>query len=105
MALPEVLVMVTAVRFENLPTSINTANHAYALITVGSRVFGRSRKIGASGTFDLTAEREPWTIALALPIGETIPVLFEILDDRGDTGPNRLAIGTDSLSGPFVDGE
>jgi hypothetical protein len=105
MPLAEVLVTVTATGFENLPAAIDSANHAYALVTVGARTFGRSRRIAASGDFDLTAEREPWEIALALPAGATIPVAFEIVDDRGDTAPNVLATGTRTLSGPFADGE
>lgn len=101
MPLPEALVTVTAVRIEGLPAAVASANHAYALVTIGSRVFGRSRKITAAGSFDLTAERESWMLALAVEAGTTVPVSFEVLDDRGDLGPNAITSGSDTLSSPF----
>lgn len=105
MPIPEFLVTVKAVRFTDLPTAVTSADHTYGRVTIGSRVFGRSRKITAPGSFDLTAERELWQLDVPAESSTNIPVAFEIIDDRGDTAPKHIANGNRTLTAPFVDGD
>lgn len=104
MANPEALVTVTVKELRDLPAAVGSANHAYLLLWIGERLFGRSRKITA-GSIDLTAEPQPWRLELAVRAGEVIPLRLALWDDRGDDKPIPLLTASGTIADPWASGE
>ena len=101
----EALVTVEIKAIRDVPASVTKRSHAYALVTIGRRRFGRSRKIAAAGTFDLTAEPQPWKLDVPVGAGESIPIKLELWEDRGDDHPDGFATVSGKIPSPWNDGE
>ena len=102
---PEAWVTISVREIRNVPSSVAGRPHVYALVWIGSRRLGRSRRITAAGTFDITAERDFWEHSIAVLPGQSIPIRMELWDDRGDEQAERIANINGSVNSPWSPGE
>jgi hypothetical protein len=102
---PEALVTIEIKEIRDVPGSVIGRPHVYALVFIGQRRLGRSRKITASGTFDLSAEPEPWRLEIPVRAGQSIPLRVELWDDRGHEAPVKLASASGAVKAPWPSGE
>lgn len=102
---PEAWVTTTVKEIRNVPSSVTGLSHVYALVWIGNRRLGRSRRITAEGTFDITAERDTWEHAIAVSSGQSISIRLELWDERGDEPGQRIANINGAVNSPWTPGE